>query len=93
MLSFLGKEGRNEEAHDATVFRDNCADLIYLIYEAFWQYLDTVNAKSRFHYLHLSSFNYHKLPGSMTLKSSYITVPLQGGHVLFNEERFKKVAM
>ena len=39
------KEGRNEEAHDATVFRDNCDVLIYLIYEAFWQYHDTVNSK------------------------------------------------
>ena len=43
------KGGRGEDQNDGMSFlRDNHKEIMRLIYEAFWQYLDHVQLKSRF---------------------------------------------
>ncbi|XP_063687478.1 ral GTPase-activating protein subunit alpha-2-like isoform X1 [Bolinopsis microptera] len=40
------KDGRSKDQYDGTSFlRDNCGEIIFLIYEAFWHYLDHVQLK------------------------------------------------
>ena len=42
------KDGRGEDQYDGMSFlRDNCGDIIFLVYEAFWHYLDHVQLKSK----------------------------------------------
>ena len=40
------KDGRSKDPYEGTSFlRDNCGEIIFLIYEAFWHYLDHVQMK------------------------------------------------